>query len=45
MPPLVTSGTLVKEMVAAQPATALGVEKESLSGGVAKEVGQAVKDA
>ena len=39
------SGALVKEVVAAQPAAALGVEKELPFGGVAEEVRQTVKDA
>ena len=45
VPPLVPSGALVKEVVAAQPIAALGVEKELPFGGVAEEVRQTVKDA
>ena len=45
VPPPSTSGTLVKEVMTAQFATHLGVEKEPPSGDVAKEVGQAMKDA
>ena len=35
----------MKEVVVAQPATALSVEKEPPSGGIAEEIRQAVKDA
>ena len=45
VPPPATSGVLVKEVVATQSPTALDVEKEPLSGGVAAEARQAVKDA
>ena len=45
MPPPVTGYALVKKVVAAQPAAALGVKKEPPSGGVAEEVRQVVKDA
>ena len=45
VPPPATSGVLVKEVVATQSPTALDVEKEPLSGGVAGEARQAVKDA
>ena len=40
-----TGDALVKEVVVAQPAAALSVEKEPLSGGITEKVGQAVKDA
>ena len=42
---LVTGDALVKEVVAAQPFAALGVEKKPPSGGVAREARQAIKDA
>ena len=45
VPPLVTSGALVKEVVTTQSPATLGVEKEPPSGGMAKEARQAVKDA
>ena len=45
MPPPVTSGSLVKIVVAAQPLTTSGMEREPSSGGVAEEANQAVKDA
>ena len=43
--PPTTGGTFVKEVMTAQSAVPLGVEKEPLSGDMTKEVGQAVKDA
>ena len=45
VPPPVTSGALVKEVVTTQSPATLGVEKEPPSGGMAKEARQAVKDA
>ena len=45
VPRPVTSGALVKETVTTQSPATLGVEKEPPSGGMAKEVRQAVKDA
>ena len=40
-----TSGTSMKEVMTAQSVAALGVEKEPLSGDMAEEVRQVVKDA
>ncbi|KAK9986777.1 hypothetical protein SO802_031728 [Lithocarpus litseifolius] len=45
VPPPATGGALVKEAMVAQPAAVLSVEKESPNGGIAEEVGQAMKDA
>ena len=45
VPRPVTSGALVKETVTTQSPATLGVEKESPSGGMAKEARQVVKDA
>ena len=45
VPPPVTSGALVKEVVTTQSPATLGMEKEPPSGGMAKEARQAVKDA
>ena len=45
MPRPVTIGALVKETVTTQSPATLGVEKESPSGGMAKEARQVVKDA
>ena len=44
MPPLVFGGVLVKEVMATQPPTTLGIEKEPLSGGMVGEAKQVVKD-
>ena len=45
VPPLVIGGTSMKKVMTTQSAVALGVEKEPLSGGMAEEVEQVVKDA